>query len=35
MNSLLEGKEQIIKVIENNLLDSQQDNYFALTETLL
>jgi len=33
--NLLEAKEQIIKVIENNLMDSQQDNYLALTETLL
>ena len=32
---ILEGKDEIIKVIENNLLDSQQDNYFSLTETLL
>jgi len=35
LKNILDGKEQIIKVIENNLLDSQQDNYLALKETLL
>ena len=36
--NLLEGNSEILKFIENNLIDSQQDkqeNYFILTETLL
>ena len=34
-NLLEERKNEIINTIENNLLDNQEDNYFALTETLL
>ena len=33
--NILGGNDEYIKVIENNLLDSQQDNYFSLTETLI
>ena len=33
--NLLEEKNEIIKLIENNLQDSQKDNYFALTQMLL
>ena len=33
--SILGGSDEYIKVIESNLLDSQQDNYFSLVETLL
>ena len=35
IKNLLDGKEQIINVIENNLIDSQQEIYFPLRETLL
>ena len=34
-NNLLEGKNNIISEIEDNLSDNQQDNYLALTESLL
>ena len=33
--NILESKSEIINYIESNIGDKQQDNYFALTETLL
>ena len=35
LENIQKGKDEIIKLIENNLTDSQEDNYFALSETLL
>ena len=34
-NKILKGNDPIVKLIEENLIDSQEDNYFALSETLL
>ena len=34
-NLLEEKKNEIINIVENNLLDNKEDNYFALSETLL